>query len=352
MKLLIRIIFIANLPLAFSTAQEINGFGANLSSPLYIETFRLFELHTKVKVHYSTVGSKTAIQKLLTKNADFVASGMLLSNAQQSQVALNETNNSPNTILHIPTAIAAVVPAYNFAPLYKSPQITLDGKTLGAIFLGKILFWDDEAIIKLNPDTQLPNLPIVVIYNNGVSGTNSIFADYLRKASPLGAQEIVFDSQGSVAWPVGFGESSNEDVVKMIAQTPGAIGYTTLAEAELASLGIAKLINAAGNVVSPTVEALSKAADNEVSENLQTSITNTSNEQSWPLSGFIWILLYQDQNYAGRSIYQAELVKNLVAWLLSEGQGINKNFGYAPLNEKTRAKAQQLLEEIYYTTFD
>ncbi len=342
---------IGALVLTTSTAQ-INGSGATLPRLLYEEMFRHYELLTEIPIDYRAIGSGKGIQEFLAQKVDFVASDLPLTNVQLVQATASEASKAPNVILHIPIAISAVVPAYNFAPFYEVDKLILNGEILAKIFLGEIRFWDDDAIVTLNPDVQLPNLPILVIYRNDVSGTTSIFIDYLSKVSEHWSEEVGQGPLGKISWPIGFGENSNAGAAKMIRQTPGAIGYIALSEAKQANLKIVNLYNAAGNVVSATTEAAMLSANVDVSDDLRVSITNTDHEQGWPIAGLTWILLYKDQNYSERSIYQATQIKNLVSWMLTDGQNLNKSLDYAPLTEEIQNKAQLLLNDVYYTTFE
>ena len=346
------IIFLLGFLFSTISLSQINGSGSTLVRLLYEEMFRHYELLTEVKVNYIAIGSGEGVQEFLEQSLDFAATDMFLTNIQQAQVAITEPSGVPNTVLHIPIAITAVVLAYNFEPFQEIPELTLNGDVLAKIFLGEVRFWNDEAIVALNPSKELPNLPIFVVHRNDVSGTTSIFVDYLSKVSERWAQEMGSGPLGVVNWPVGSSENSNINSAEMIRQIPGAIGYIALSEAKQAKLDFAQLQNAAGNIVSPTIEALTAAAEVEIPDNLRVSITNTAQEQSWPITGLTWLLLYQDQNYAGRALYQAEQVKSLVNWMLTDGQNLNKNLDYAPVTQEIQTKALLLLNSIYYTTFD
>ena len=63
-------------------------------------------------------------------------------------------------------------------------EVVLDGATLANICLGKITYWDDAAIKKLNPSLNLPHLAIATVHRADGSGTNFIFTNYLSKMSP------------------------------------------------------------------------------------------------------------------------------------------------------------------------
>src|SRR4029077_15209240 len=117
-------------------------------------------------------------------------------------------------ILHVPTALGAVVLIFNVAGVDTKPikNLNLDGPPIAGIFLGKITTWNDPAIAALNPDTaaNLPATPIKVIHRADSSGTTNTFTTYLSAVSPdwksgPGAGK-------SVNWPAGDGAPGNDGV--------------------------------------------------------------------------------------------------------------------------------------------
>ena len=84
-------------------------------------------------------------------------------------------------ILHIPTVMGAVVPAYNVPGV--TGELKFTPQALAGIFLGKITTWNDNAIAKANPGVKLPNQTIIVVHRSDGSGTTYIFTDYLSKVS-------------------------------------------------------------------------------------------------------------------------------------------------------------------------
>src|SRR2546430_10022556 len=72
-------------------------------------------------------------------------------------------------ILHIPTVLGAVVPAYNIPGVNQELKFTPE--IIAGIFLGKITSWNDPAIAKANPGVNFPNQPIVVVHRSDGSGT-------------------------------------------------------------------------------------------------------------------------------------------------------------------------------------
>jgi phosphate transport system substrate-binding protein len=72
----------------------------------------------------------------------------------------------------------------------------LDGKTLGDIWLGKVVWWNDTAIQSLNPDLALPQQPILLACGNDtVAGVTHTFARALS----------LFNADFASAWNISTG---------------------------------------------------------------------------------------------------------------------------------------------------
>jgi phosphate transport system substrate-binding protein len=79
-------------------------------------------------------------------------------------------------------------------------------------------------------------------------------------------------------------------------------------------------------------------------------LTNSDDPESYPISGFTWIILYKEQNYNGRSKDQALVTLKLLDWLESEqAQSQAEKVHYAPLPLATAEKAKAILRTV---TFD
>ena len=154
-------------------------------------------------------------------------------------------------VIQFPTVMGGVVPVINLDGI-KSGDVTLDGPTLGKIFLGEIKNWDDPAIAKLNPKAKLPKQAIAVVHRSDGSGTTFIFTNYLSKVSADWKSKV--GANTAVEWPVGIGAKGNEGVANNVANTKGSIGYVEYAYAKQNKLTTTKMINKDGKAVSPTAE--------------------------------------------------------------------------------------------------
>ncbi|MGQ9693513.1 MAG: phosphate ABC transporter substrate-binding protein PstS [Thermodesulfobacteriota bacterium] len=318
-----------------TSEKEILGAGATFPYPLYSKMFDVYHKEFGVKVNYQAIGSGGGIRQLLNKTVDFGGSDAVMSEKDQAQVS--------GTILHISTCAGAVVVTYN---LPGNPQLKFTPDLIVDIFLGKINKWDDRRLREINPGVNLPAMDITVVHRSDGSGTTFIFSDYLSKVSKEWAEKV--GKGTSLKWPKGLGGKGNPGVAGLIQQTPGSIGYVELIYALQNKLAYGALKNKKGNFIQATLASTSRAAQIPLPDDLKVSLTDTESAEGYPISGFTWILVYQEQNYAGRSLEKAgELVK-LLWWMIHEGQAYTEPLHYAPLSKKAIEKAEKLIKSISY----
>src|SRR5262249_54133883 len=152
-----------------------------------------------------------------------------------------------------------VVPVVNVGGI-KPGQMRFTGPLLADIFLGKITTWGDPAIKAVNPDLQIPNIPIIVVHRIDVSGTTFNLSNYLSKVSA--DWKATVGEGASVEWPLGVGGRGNDGVASAVALIPGAIGYLeyTYALQKLDRISFGVVQNRAGNFISPSLESFQAAA--------------------------------------------------------------------------------------------
>ncbi len=200
----LKLLLIALVFCSLAAAQtNLNGAGATFPYPMYSKWFNEYhKLHSDVQINYQSIGSGGGIRQVLAGTVDFGASDGPMTDEQLSQ--------AKTKILHIPTVLGAVVPAYNIPGF--NGELKFSGELLANIFLGKITSWNDPAIAKLNPGVSLPNQNIVVVHRSDGSGTSYIFTDYLSKVSPEWKNSV--GKGTSVSWKVGMGGEGNEGVAR------------------------------------------------------------------------------------------------------------------------------------------
>jgi phosphate transport system substrate-binding protein len=317
------------------SAEHLMGAGSTFAYPIYTKMFDVYHKQTGVQVNYQGIGSGGGIRQLESKIIDFGGSDAPLSDKDEQ--------NAPAYIVHIPTCLGAVTLSYN---LPGNPQLRFTSDVLADIYLGKIKKWNDPRITKLNPGVKLPNLAITVVHRSDGSGTTYIFSDYLNKVSKEWSDKV---GRGkSLDWPVGLGGKGNPGVAGIIKNTPGGFGYVELIYALQNNMPVAKLRNKSGNYITPTLQSTSLAANVKIPADARVSLTNTDAKNGYPIAGFTWVLMYQQQKYNGRSEAQAKSLANLVWWMIHDGQQFTKPLNYAPLPDAAVKVAENILKSVKY----
>ena len=326
--------FAATSPAAAADPLMVNGAGATFPYPLYSKWFFEYSnANPGVKFNYQSIGSGGGIKQITAGTVDF--------GATDAPMTEEEMKALKGPILHIPTAIGAVVLVYNLDKVEGGLKLTPD--VLAGIYLGKITRWNDPKIAELNKNITMPNADIVVAHRSDGSGTTDIFTNYLAAVSIEWRAKV---GRGkSVKWPVGLGGKGNEGVSGVVKQTPGAVGYVELAYARQNKMKIASLRNREGNYVVPTLEATSAAAAGvakSMPEDFRVSLVDAPGGDAWPISGLTWLLVYKEQKDAAKGKALVQFLK----WALSDGQKMEAALDYAALPKPVAEKVDKALRQI------
>ncbi|MGB8011513.1 MAG: phosphate ABC transporter substrate-binding protein PstS [Terriglobales bacterium] len=328
-------LLLAGLALALPVMGQttLNGAGATFPYPMYSKWFSDYnKLHPDVQINYQSIGSGGGIRQVLNGTVDFGASDGPMSDEQLAQ--------SKTKILHIPTVLGAVVPAYNVPGI--SGEIKFTPEALAGIFLGKIQNWNDPAIAQANPGVKFPNQPIVVIYRSDGSGTTFIFTDYLSKVSK--DWENTVGKGTSVKWPVGLGGKGNEGVAGQIRQLQGSIGYIELIYAVENKITFGSVKNASGNFMKASLEGVTEAAASvkTMPADFRVSITNAPGKNAYPISSFTWLLIPQQ----AKDPKKGKIIADFLNWMLTDGQKTTGQLSYAPLPANVVDKVKAAVKQI------
>lgn len=318
------------------TVSSITAAGATFPMPFYNMVFKNYTNEKGILLTYGGIGSGGGIRSLKDKVVDFGATDAFLSDEKAADL--------PAPIVHIPTCLGAVVVAYNLPGV---DGLKLTSALLEGIFLGEITKWNDAKIKANNPTLALPDMAITVVHRSDGSGTTYIFSDYMSKVST--AWETKVGRGKSLQWPTGMGAKGNPGVAGTIKATEGALGYIGSEFAFAQSIQMALLQNQSGNYVEPSIASISASAQGELPADTRVMLTNSSDVDAYPISGFTWIILYKEQAYDGRSEAQALETLNFLDWLIApESQAVAVKVNYAPLPEKAVVQAKAILRSVTY----
>jgi phosphate transport system substrate-binding protein len=330
-------------------ATGLTGTGATFPSALFATWLDVYVPLTGVDINYQPTGSSAGIRGILDRSVNFGA----------SEAALTDEQMAAANILHIPATLGAVVPTYNLPELGDTP-VRFTPETLCLAFLGEagrrggdnprdpIIKWNDPRLVADNPELANIDRFIVIVHRSDGSGTTDVFTNYLTTVCEDWAR--IVGRGTSVNWPTGIGARGNAGVAGNINQTPYSLGYVEKAFAGLNNLPFASVQNQAGNFVRASQETISlAAAEFEIPADLRVELVNAPGEASYPIVGFAWIMIYQEQD----NMADAIALTRFLWWAIHDGQQLVIDeaddpviAGYAPLPEPVIRLAEDMLLSV------
>jgi phosphate transport system substrate-binding protein len=309
---------------------QLTGAGASFPYPLYSRWFYEYAFVNPVpRINYQSIGSGGGIRQITEKNVDFAGSDAILNEEQRAA--------APGLMM-LPTVAGAVVLAYNVQDPAGEPIPTglkLTPEAISAIFLGQIVKWNDPVLVELNPEATLPDLDITVAHRSDGSGTSFIFTSYLSAVSDEWQSRV--GSGTAVEWPVGLGGKGNEGVAGIVKEQPGSVGYVELAYATQNKLPYAYVANQEGLYIEPGVASTTAASNADVAnmpEDLGQVLANAPGADSYTISGYTFLLVYQDMPDCEKALQ----VQSLIRWAMTdEADALAIELQYAPLGDAVKA---------------
>jgi phosphate ABC transporter phosphate-binding protein len=319
---------------------RLNAGGSTFVYPLMSTWASVYDKDKGVQINYQSIGSGGGIQKMTAKEFDFGCTDAYL-NEEQSQKA----QKSGGAVVHVPLALGAVALIYNLEGMDET--LRFSGPVLADIFMCKITKWNDPLIVALNPKLagKLPDKNIVVVHRSDGSGTTHIFADYLSKVSPQWKEKIGVST--SLKWAADtIGAKGSEGIAGQVRLNGGAIGYVEVTYALQNKIQFGALQNQAGEFVIPRLESVTAAAKNALSQipdDLRYSLTDAPGNESYPVSGTVWAVVYTDAP-AGKG----KAVVDFLRWAVREdgGQKYCADLHYAPLPRELAARIEKVLATV------
>jgi phosphate transport system substrate-binding protein len=316
-------------------AKSLTGAGSTFAAPLYQKWFDEYAKITQVQVNYQAIGSGGGIKGLQDQTLDFGGTDAPMTDDQ-----LTAAKGGP--ILHIPTALGAIVPTYNIPGV--TAKLKFTGDTLAGIYLGDISKWNDPKLVADNPDLANINQDIVTVHRSDGSGTTFGFTDYLSNVSSDWKTKV--GTSTSVNWPgAGLGGSGNAGVAGEVQQNPNSIGYVELIYASQNNIPYGQMKNKAGQWIDASLDSVTAAAAasaGNIPPDLRFSIVNAPGDTSYPISTATWLIVYKNQTDAGK----ATAIARLAWWGTHDGQKFNKDLAYATVPDALTKISEQFILSI------
>jgi phosphate transport system substrate-binding protein len=274
-------------------------------------------------LNYQSIGSSGGIKQIKAKTVDFGA----------SDAPVKFEDLEKDGLVQFPAIIGGVVPVINVEGI-KPGQLKVTGDVLAQIFMGTISKWSDAKIAALNPGVKLPDTNITVVHRADGSGTTAIFTDYLAKVNADWKKTV--GAGAAVKWPAAssIGGKGNEGVAANVNRVKNSIGYVEYAYTKKNNMPYLKLVNQAGQTVSPDDETFAAAAagtDWAKIPGMGTFITNAPGAKSWPITGASFILMYKEP---GNKANAAEVLK-FFDFAFKEGKKMAADLDYVPMPDAT-----------------
>lgn len=311
----------------------ITAAGATLPLPFYNEAFKKYWEQKDIPVTYAGIGTEKGFKSLKNEQIDFAGIDV--------PPTKEELDSLPGKTVLVPTCMGAITIAYNLEGV---DNLHLTGELIADIYLGKIVKWNDARIVAVNPGKQLPDKEIYPVFRLDGSGTTYVFSDYLTKTSA--DWKAAMGTSKLLTFPRGVAAAGNQGVAGLVGKIPGGIGYVATEYAVSFGTQSAWVKNAAGNFVQPSGQNITAAASAGDATGM---ITNSPVADAYPISCFTWVVLYQEQNYGGRTQKESEETVKLLDWLVGpQAQAITTQVLYSPLPQKAVEYARQVLGQITY----
>jgi phosphate transport system substrate-binding protein len=299
---------------------KLQGSGASFPFPLYGRWFKTYSKnHKNVTIDYQAKGSGAGIKDFMNRTVDFAASDAAMTDEQMAAVTAG--------VQLLPVTAGEIVLAYN---LPKGPQeLKLSREAYPKIFLGEITKWNDPLIAAANPGVPLPDQEITIVRRADSSGTTYVFTQHLSTISE--AWKNGPGTGTTVNWASSdkfIAAPKNDGITATIKQTPGSIGYIEYGFAKLTKLPMASLENQAGKFVKPSLESGQAALANvEMPPDLRAWLPDPEGEGAYPIVTYTWLLFYKKYDDPAK----AAAIRDVVEYVLTEGQKISDKMGYIPL---------------------
>lgn len=311
-------------------AVSLNGAGATFPEPLYQRYFNaVTKKYPELQVNYQGIGSGGGIRQLTAGSVDFAGSDTAMTDEEAAKVKQG--------VVFVPTAGGPVAVVYNIPGV---TNLKLSRTVLPQIFSGQITNWNDPKIVKDNPGVTLPNQPIRLAVRADSSGTSFIFSNALSAMDSYFRGRV--GPNRSPSWPgKPLKAKGNPGVTQIVKRTPGSIGYVEATFAQENQLQTALVQNKKGAFVPPTVEEANKALSAvEFNPDFRVTFSNLGDPaDGYPITGLTWIMVYKNYQQPG----EAAAVKQMVQWMLTEGQGLNAELGYTRIPDNV---AKQIVQAV------
>jgi phosphate transport system substrate-binding protein len=299
--------------------------------------------YTDAQVAAQGTGSGVGISEAISGIAEIGASDAYLSNAQMK--------SNPD-MLNIPLAISSQMVNYN-VPGLNNAHLKLSGPVLADIYDGKVKYWDDPAIAKMNPGVKLPHNAIVPVHRTDDSGDTFMFTQFLSYSTPEWSNTVVYGT--TVSWPAVQGAIDavgNPGMVNASKGTPYSVAYIGISfknATDSAGLGVAKLKNRDGKFVLPNHTTVTAAVNEMLAKtpaDERVGLIFAPGAQSYPIVNYEYAIVKRRQPNADT----ARALREFLSWAINPKGGNARDYlqavGFVALPEPIVKLSEKQIQQI------
>ncbi|MEV5887529.1 phosphate ABC transporter substrate-binding protein PstS [Streptomyces sp. NPDC052020] len=291
-----------------------------------------------VQINYNPTGSGAGITAFTQGQTAFAGSDSAL---KPDEIEASKKICSGGQGIDLPMVGGPIAVGFNVPGV---DTLVLDAATLAKIFDSKITNWNDEAIKKLNPDAELPDLKIQAFHRSDESGTTDNFTKYLKAAAPGD-----WTYEPGKSWEAKGGQSAqgSSGLAQQVSQTSGAISYFELSYAK-GGIKTVDIKTEAAEPVKATVEnataAIGAAKVVGTGKDLALELDYTpSTAGAYP----IVLVTYEIVCDKGNKADTLPATKSFLNYIASEdGQGLLAKAGYAPMPDEIITKVRETISGL------
>jgi len=310
---------------------SLHAVGATVPKALvakWIEQYSLVDPSTKLV--YDAEGSGAGVRAAKNDSADFATSDFPLSDAEVSATG--------GAVSHLPVAVEAIAIVYTLQSGPAGPlRVTED--LLSDLLTGSVLWWDDPAVVAVNPGAKLPHTAVHVVYRGDESGSSFVLSEWLSKTSKRWEKPAT----RSLTLPVGVAAQRDDGMVARLRANDGSIGYVSAVAAAADHLSTLAVRNGAGRFVSPTLEGMRAAATTaQLGADLRARATAAPGELAYPLCSFAFVLVQRD----GADRARRRATARFLWWAIHDGQKFAPPLGFGALPGELMVRDEDVLRSL------
>ena len=243
-----------------------------------------------MSVNYNGVGSTAGRRDFIQGTTDFAVSELPF-----------QTHPGDGSAAEVPTQAYAYLPitAGGLAFMYnlkiggvRVTDLRLSGETIAKIFTGAIVNWNDPAIRADNPGLVMPDKLLTPVIHRECSANSAQLTAWMSAVFPS-----LWASGTTACYPTFAGAVASYLPSGWVAQNygEGAITYVDGTDVKSTGFPVAKVLNAAGYYVAPTLTAVAIALTHaqlnpDLTQDLSAVYASTD-PRAYPISGYAYMIV-------------------------------------------------------------